>query len=93
MDMGEGLLNVPLEPTDGTEPPPPETQTEQVNAVFTGSGKSNDSPKIQKDQPPHIIVNNKIEKDRPFKTTKGTIPYPQRLKVDHSHINRIVKEY
>ncbi|GJV42697.1 hypothetical protein Tco_1421137 [Tanacetum coccineum] len=48
---------------DRTDPPPPQTHTEQVNAVFTGSGKSNDSPKIQKDLPHPIIVNNKIKKD------------------------------
>ncbi|GKB39946.1 hypothetical protein Tco_0884888 [Tanacetum coccineum] len=62
IDEWEKYQNVPSEPTDGTEPPPPlETQTEQVNDVFTGSGKSNDSPKIQKDPPPPIIVNNKIK--------------------------------
>ncbi|GJW95108.1 hypothetical protein Tco_0174780 [Tanacetum coccineum] len=38
--------NVSLEQTDRTiPPPPPQTQTEQVNAVFTGSRKSDDSPK------------------------------------------------
>ncbi|GJS80267.1 reverse transcriptase domain-containing protein [Tanacetum coccineum] len=51
-------------------PPPPQAHTEQVNAVFTKSGKSDDSPKIQNDPPPPIIVNNKIEKDQPIKTTK-----------------------
>ncbi|GKB20663.1 hypothetical protein Tco_0854586 [Tanacetum coccineum] len=60
------------EQTNRTEPPPPpQAQTEHVNVVFTGSGKFDDPPKIQKDPPPSIIVNNKIEKDRPFKTTKG----------------------
>ncbi|GJZ68592.1 reverse transcriptase domain-containing protein [Tanacetum coccineum] len=40
--------NVSFEQTDRTDPPPPPAQTEQVNIVFTGSGKSDDSPKIQK---------------------------------------------
>ncbi|GKA68290.1 reverse transcriptase domain-containing protein [Tanacetum coccineum] len=41
--------NVSSEQTDRTEPqPPPQAQTEQVNAVFTGNGKSDDSPKTQK---------------------------------------------
>ncbi|GJW81067.1 hypothetical protein Tco_0145042 [Tanacetum coccineum] len=102
--------NISLEQTDWTEPqPPPQAQTEQVNAVFTGSGKSDDSPKTQKDPPPPIIVNNKTEKDKPIKTSKKgyhvvktneypfreyipKIPYPQRLNVDHSHLNRIIKE-
>ncbi|GJU80466.1 hypothetical protein Tco_1282831 [Tanacetum coccineum] len=101
--------NVSSEQTDRTDPPPPQAHTEQVNVVFTGSGKSDGSPKIQKDPPPPIIVNNKIEKDKPIKTTKRgyhvvktkeypfreyipKIPYPQAFKVDHSHLNRIVKE-
>ncbi|GKE09325.1 hypothetical protein Tco_1412876 [Tanacetum coccineum] len=62
--------NVSLEQTGRTDPPPPTAQTEQVNAVFTESGKSDDSSKIQKDPPPPIIVNNKIEKDRPIKKLK-----------------------
>ncbi|GJX24964.1 hypothetical protein Tco_0231260 [Tanacetum coccineum] len=95
--------------TNMTDPPPLQAQPEQVNAVFTGSGKSDDSPKIQKDPSPPIIVNNKIKKDRPIKTSKRNyhvvetkeylfreyapkVPYPQRLKVDHSHLNRVVKE-
>ncbi|GKA31346.1 hypothetical protein Tco_0717651 [Tanacetum coccineum] len=89
-------------------PPPPQAQTEHVNVVFTGSGMSDDSPKIQKDPPPPIIVNIKIKNDKPFKTSKKGYhvvkteeypfreyipkkPYPQRLNVDHSHLNRIVK--
>ncbi|GKA41067.1 hypothetical protein Tco_0733660 [Tanacetum coccineum] len=61
--------NVSSEQTDRTEPPPtPQAQTEHANAVFTESGKSDDSPKIQKDPPPPIIVNNKTEKDEPIKT-------------------------
>ncbi|GJY64235.1 hypothetical protein Tco_0465695 [Tanacetum coccineum] len=91
-----------------TDPPPPQAQTEQVNIVFTESGKSDDSSKTQKDSPPPIIVNNKIGKDKPIKTLKGNYhivktkeysfreyipktPHPQRLMVDHSHLNRIVK--
>ncbi|GKE01402.1 hypothetical protein Tco_1389385 [Tanacetum coccineum] len=63
--------NVSSEQTDRTEPPPPpQAQIEHVNAVFTGSGKSDDSPKIQKDPPLPIIVNNKTEKDKPIKTSK-----------------------
>ncbi|GJT08727.1 putative reverse transcriptase domain-containing protein [Tanacetum coccineum] len=38
-----------------SEPPPPQTHTEHVNAVFIGSGKSDESSKIQKDPPPPII--------------------------------------
>ncbi|GJR94123.1 hypothetical protein Tco_0266297 [Tanacetum coccineum] len=102
--------NISSEQTDRTEPqPPPQAQTEQVNAVFTRSGKSDDSPKTQKDSPPPIIVNNKIRKDKPIKTAKKEyqviktneylfgeyipkIPYPQALRVDHSHLNCIIKE-
>nr|GEU46051.1 hypothetical protein [Tanacetum cinerariifolium] len=101
--------NVSSEKTDRTEPPHHQAQTEHVNALFTGSRKSDDSSKIQKDPPPPIIVNNKIEKDKPIKTSKRgyyvvetkeypfreyipKILYPQALKVDHSHLNRIVKE-
>ncbi|GKB44507.1 hypothetical protein Tco_0889449 [Tanacetum coccineum] len=62
--------NVSSEQTDRTGPPPPQAHIEHVNAVFTGSGKSDESPKTQKDPPPPIIVNNKIKKDRPIKTTK-----------------------
>nr|GEZ30554.1 hypothetical protein [Tanacetum cinerariifolium] len=57
--------------TDRTDPPPPpQAQTEQENSVFTGSSKSDDSPKTQKDPPLSIIVNNKIKKDKPIMTTK-----------------------
>ncbi|GJU11376.1 hypothetical protein Tco_1133772 [Tanacetum coccineum] len=106
----EKSQNISSEQTGRTDPPPPpQAQTEQVNAVFTGSGKSDDSPKTQKDPPPPIIVNNKTKKDKPIKTSKKGyhvvktkeypfreyIPktsYPQRLNVDHSHLNRIIKE-
>ncbi|GJV95082.1 hypothetical protein Tco_1546659 [Tanacetum coccineum] len=40
--------NVSSEQTNRTDPPPPQAHTEQVNAIFTGSGKSDDSLKIQK---------------------------------------------
>ncbi|GKA68027.1 hypothetical protein Tco_0767944 [Tanacetum coccineum] len=112
MDEWSKSQNVSSEQTDRTEPqPPPQAQTEQVNAVFTRSGKSDDSLKTQKDSPPPIIVNNKIRKDKPIKTAKRDyqviktneypfreyipkIPYPQALRVDHSHLNRkpFVKE-
>ncbi|GKD36081.1 reverse transcriptase domain-containing protein [Tanacetum coccineum] len=100
--------NVSSEQTDRTDPPPPpQAHTEKVNAVFTGSGKYDDSLKIQ--TPPSIIVNNKIKKDHLIKTSKRDyqvvktkeypfreyipkIPYPQALRVDHSHLNRIIKE-
>ncbi|GJU23230.1 reverse transcriptase domain-containing protein [Tanacetum coccineum] len=62
--------NVSLKQTDRTNPPPPQAQTEHVNAIFTGSGKSDDYPKIQKYPPPSIIVNNKTKKDKPIKTSE-----------------------
>ncbi|GKC57870.1 hypothetical protein Tco_1085468, partial [Tanacetum coccineum] len=100
--------NVSSKQTNRNNPPPPQAQTEHVNTVFTGSGKSGDSLKIQKDPPPSIIVNNKIKKDRPIKTSKKgfhvvkakeypfceyipKVPYLQRLNMDHSHLNRIIK--
>ncbi|GKC54310.1 hypothetical protein Tco_1077055 [Tanacetum coccineum] len=108
MDEWSKSQNISSEQTDRTDPPPPQAHTEQVNAVFTGSGKSDDPSKTQKDPHPPIIVNNKIGKDKPIKTSKRDyqvvktneypfreyipkIPYPQRLNMDHSHLNRIVK--
>ncbi|GJX17304.1 hypothetical protein Tco_0218136 [Tanacetum coccineum] len=44
--------NISLELTDRTDPPPPQAQTEHVSVVYIGSGKSDDSPKNQKDPPP-----------------------------------------
>ncbi|GJU30871.1 reverse transcriptase domain-containing protein [Tanacetum coccineum] len=101
--------NVSSKQTDRTDPPtpPPQDHTDQVNAVFTGSGKSDDSSKIQT-LPPNI-VNNKTKKDKPIKTSKRDyqvvktneypfreyipkIPYSQAFRVDHSHLNRIIKE-
>ncbi|GKE18118.1 hypothetical protein Tco_1425695 [Tanacetum coccineum] len=75
--------NVSLEQTDRTGPPPlpPQAQTEHVNVVFTGSEKSNDSLKIQKDPPPPIIVNNKIEKYQPIKTSKKRLSRIQNKRI------------
>ncbi|GJX81336.1 hypothetical protein Tco_0330817 [Tanacetum coccineum] len=71
MDEWEKSQNVSSEQTDRTGPPPPQAHTEQVNAVFIGSGKFDDSSRIQKDPPPPIIVNNKI--DNPIKASKKAI--------------------
>ncbi|GJU44185.1 hypothetical protein Tco_1201451 [Tanacetum coccineum] len=110
MDEWSKSKNISLEQTNWTEPqPPPQAQTEQVNVVFTRSGKFDDSSKTQKDPPPPIIINNKTKKDKPIKTSKkgyhvvkteeypfreyiSKTPYPQLLNVDHSNLNRIIKE-
>nr|GEW36302.1 retrovirus-related Pol polyprotein from transposon TNT 1-94 [Tanacetum cinerariifolium] len=55
---------------DRINPPPPQAQVENVNVVFTRSGKFDDHQIIQKDTPPPIIVNCSIEKDQPIKVTK-----------------------
>ncbi|GJU08992.1 reverse transcriptase domain-containing protein [Tanacetum coccineum] len=70
IDEWEKSQNIYLEQTNRTDPHPPQAHTKHVNVVFTRSGKSDDHPKIQKDPPPSIIVNNKIKKDRPIKTSK-----------------------
>ncbi|GJZ03621.1 hypothetical protein Tco_0536896 [Tanacetum coccineum] len=70
LDEWSKSQNVSSEQTDRTNPPPPQAQTEQVNVIFIGSGKFDDSSRIQKDPPPPIIVNNKIKKDKPIMTTK-----------------------
>ncbi|GJQ93628.1 reverse transcriptase domain-containing protein [Tanacetum coccineum] len=63
IDEWEKSQNISLEQTNWTEPqPPPQAHTEQVNVVFTRSGKSDESPKTQKDPPPSIIVDNKTKK-------------------------------
>ncbi|GJT17278.1 hypothetical protein Tco_0875984 [Tanacetum coccineum] len=67
--------NVSSKQTDRTDQPPPQAQTELVNVVYTGSGKFDDSPKIQKDPPHPIVVDNKIEKDKPIKTSKRAITW------------------
>ncbi|GKD54530.1 hypothetical protein Tco_1287917 [Tanacetum coccineum] len=59
IDEWEKSQNLSLERTNRTDPPPPQAHTEHVNVVFTRNGKSDDSPKNQKDPPP-ITVNNKI---------------------------------
>ncbi|GJU92229.1 hypothetical protein Tco_1304652 [Tanacetum coccineum] len=71
LDEWEKSQNISPEQTYWTEPqPPPQAPTEQMNAVFTGSGKSDDPSKTQKDPPLSIIVNNKIKKVKPTKTSK-----------------------
>nr|GEU98596.1 sec23/sec24 transport family protein [Tanacetum cinerariifolium] len=70
IDAWSKSQNVSSEQTDRTDPPPPQAHTKQVNVIFTGCRKSDDSPKTQKDPLPPIIVNNNIKKDRPIKTTK-----------------------
>ncbi|GJT03324.1 hypothetical protein Tco_0824493 [Tanacetum coccineum] len=64
IDEWEKSQNISFEQTDRTDPPPPQAYTEQVNAVSTERGKSDDSPKIQ--TLPPIIV-----EDNPIKTSKG----------------------
>ncbi|GJZ53615.1 hypothetical protein Tco_0608500 [Tanacetum coccineum] len=52
--------NVSSKQTDKTNHPlPPQAQTEHVNFVFTGSGKSDDSPKIKLDPHLHHPLTNK----------------------------------
>ena len=81
-----------------TNPPPP-PHIENVNDVFTRSGKSDEPLKNQKDSPP-VFVSNKI--DQAFKITKRdyhmvkskvspslveyipNIPYPQLLRTDRN---------
>ncbi|GJR51532.1 reverse transcriptase domain-containing protein [Tanacetum coccineum] len=70
MDEWEKSQNISSEQTGRTDPLPPPAQTEQVNAIFIRSGKSNYSLKILKDPPSPISVNNKIKKDKPIKTLK-----------------------
>ncbi|GJZ08507.1 hypothetical protein Tco_0542790 [Tanacetum coccineum] len=70
MDEWSKSQNVSSKQTDRTNLPPPQAHTEHVNVVFTGSGKSDYSPKNLKDPPPPIIVDNKTEKDKPIKTSK-----------------------
>ncbi|GJW37854.1 hypothetical protein Tco_0060774 [Tanacetum coccineum] len=64
MDEWEKYQNISFEQTYRTDPPPPQAHSEQVNAVFTERGKSDDSSKIQ--ILPPIIV-----EDKPIKTSKG----------------------
>ena len=105
MDEWEKSQNISFKQPDITDPPPPPAEVEHVNVVSTVNGKSDDPLKNQKDPTPSIVVNNKIKKDKSFKNyhvieTKEypfreyipKIPYPQRLKVDQSHLNRVIKE-
>ncbi|GJX40479.1 hypothetical protein Tco_0255469 [Tanacetum coccineum] len=108
MDEWSKSQNVSSKQIDRTEPqPPPQAQTEQVNGVFTRSEKSDDPSKTQKDPPPPIIVKIEKDKpiktskkgyhvvkinEYPFREYIPKIPYPQALRVDHSHLNRIIKE-
>ncbi|GJS07064.1 hypothetical protein Tco_0363860 [Tanacetum coccineum] len=57
IDAWSKSQNVSLKQTDRTDTPPLPAQSEQVNAVFTESGKSDDSSKMQEDPPPLIIGN------------------------------------
>ncbi|GKE60584.1 hypothetical protein Tco_1510951 [Tanacetum coccineum] len=81
LDEWSKSQNVSSEQTDRADPPPPQAQTEQVNAVFTMSGKSDDSPKIHKDPPPPMIVNNKTEKDQPSITSKRAIMWSKQRNI------------
>ncbi|GJT33788.1 hypothetical protein Tco_0924207 [Tanacetum coccineum] len=69
IDEWEKSQNVSSKQTDRTDPPHPQAYTEQVNVVFTVSGKSDDPPKVQKDPPLPIIVKNKTKKN-PIKASK-----------------------
>ncbi|GKA40913.1 putative reverse transcriptase domain-containing protein [Tanacetum coccineum] len=62
-DLEKSITKFLDEQTDRTDPPPPQAHTEQMNVVFTGSEKFDDSPKIE--TLPPIIV-----KDKPIKTSK-----------------------
>ncbi|GKB73602.1 hypothetical protein Tco_0935014 [Tanacetum coccineum] len=76
IDEWKKSQNISSKQTDGTNPPPPpHAYTEQVNVVFTRSGKSDDFSITQKDPPPPIIV--KIKKDKPIKASKGDYPLVQ----------------
>ncbi|GJX27137.1 hypothetical protein Tco_0233433 [Tanacetum coccineum] len=82
MDEWSKSQNLSSKQTDWTEPqPPPQAQTKQVNVVFTGSGKFDDPSKTQKDPHPPIIVNNKIGKDKPIKTSKRAIMWPKQKNI------------
>nr|GEV44905.1 hypothetical protein [Tanacetum cinerariifolium] len=81
MDEWEKSHNVSSEQTERTDPSPPQAHTEHVNAVFTGSVTFDDSPKIQKDPPPPIIVNNKIKKIDQLRHRKGTITWSKQKNI------------
>nr|GEX16324.1 hypothetical protein [Tanacetum cinerariifolium] len=70
IDEWKKSQNVFSKQIDRTDPPPPQAHIEYVNAVFTGSRKSDGSLNTQKDPPLSILVKNKTEKDKPIKTSK-----------------------
>ncbi|GKA01045.1 reverse transcriptase domain-containing protein [Tanacetum coccineum] len=108
IDEWEKSQNISSEQTDRTDPPPLQAHTEHVNVVFTRSQKSDDSSKNQKDPPFITVNNKTEKdkpiktskkgyhvvktKEYPFREYIPKIPYPQALRVDHSHLNRIIKE-
>ncbi|GKE61073.1 hypothetical protein Tco_1511440 [Tanacetum coccineum] len=73
IDEWEKSQNLSLEQTNRTDPPPPQAQTEHVNAVFTGSGKFDDSLETQKD--PHLLssLTIKLKKINLLRHQKGAI--------------------
>ncbi|GJX86179.1 reverse transcriptase domain-containing protein [Tanacetum coccineum] len=90
IDEWEKSQNVFSKQTDRTNPPPPpQAQTKQVNVVFTGNGKSDDSLKIQKDPPPSIIVNNKSK--RPPKIKEGNELKQMKRKGDNRNNEQPIK--
>ncbi|GKA65004.1 hypothetical protein Tco_0764711 [Tanacetum coccineum] len=98
IDDLEKTQNISLEQTDRIEPPPPpQAQTKHVNAVFTRIEEFDDSPKTQKDPLPPIIINNKIKKDKPIKTSKRryyvveTKEYPFREYIPKYHTLKLLK--
>ncbi|GJR03311.1 reverse transcriptase domain-containing protein [Tanacetum coccineum] len=99
LDEWSKSQNVFSEQMDRTDPPLPQAHTEHVNVVFTRSGKPDDSLETQKDPPPPIIVNNKIEKDRPFKTSKKgyhvveTKEYPFRENYPSGRLLELVSKF
>ncbi|GKE87566.1 hypothetical protein Tco_1565041 [Tanacetum coccineum] len=82
MDEWLKSQNVSSKQTDKTNPPPPpQAQTEHVNAIFTRSRKFDYSPKTQEDSPPPIIVNNKIEKDNLLRHQERAITWSKQKNV------------
>ncbi|GKA76936.1 hypothetical protein Tco_0783397 [Tanacetum coccineum] len=92
LDEQRKSQNISSKQTDKTDLPPPQAHTEQVNAVFTERGKSDDSLKIQ--TLPPIIV-----EDKPIKTSKGnhhmvkTKEYPFRAHAATGMFMCLVKAY
>ncbi|GKE69952.1 hypothetical protein Tco_1528024, partial [Tanacetum coccineum] len=108
IDEWEKSQNISSEQTEMTDPPPPQAHTEHVNVVFTRSQKSDDSSKNQKDPPFITVNNKTEKDKPIKTSKKGyhvvktkeysfleyipKISYHQALRVDHSHLNRIIKE-